>query len=258
MKKVIRLTENDITRLVIRVINEQGGISGIGDISKELPISDRKKPDFKKLIDDPLKIFKSGFSINNSILNMIPLHLRALYYYLIGDTDTKTETILTDGEKKYLWFVSKNYGLIKGFNYNLWKELGASKLPTAITQNGIKAETERLKNNPNSSLISPSLAGQFMYTLGEISKGNIKKVNDDIITISDNYDFNAINISKDEVIKQFTDTLSQFWKGTASLYSVIRKLVALKEITGYKGYPIEFTIKNPSTKKILKPKTITK
>jgi hypothetical protein len=256
MKKVIRLTESDLMRIVRRVISEQSEMkfdrqsNAIMNASGIRP--DKQYREVNQMIDNTYKNFRGNFSISNSFLNSIPLHLRALYYYLIGTTDTKTETILTNGEQDYLWDVSKNYGLIKGFNYNLWKELGASKLPTAITQNGIKAETERLKNNPSPSLISPGLAGEFMYTLGEISKDNIKKVGPDTIKIRDNYDFNTAGISKDEVMKQFTDTLSQFWKGTASFYSVIRKLVALKETSGYKGYPIEFTIKKPSVNGNLK------
>jgi hypothetical protein len=46
--KVI-LTESQFKRLFL---NEQGGISGIGNISNELPISDRKAPDFKKLASE--------------------------------------------------------------------------------------------------------------------------------------------------------------------------------------------------------------
>jgi hypothetical protein len=104
-----------------------------------------------------------------------------------------------------------------------------------------------LKNNPQSaSLSNPGLAGEFMYTLGEISKGGVRKIDDSTIQISDNYDFNAFDLPKDEVLKQFSDTLSMFWRGESSFYSVIRKLVALKETDGYKGYPIIYTIKNTS------------
>lgn len=48
IKKII-ITESQFKRLLL---NEQGGISGIGNISKELPISDRKAPDFKKLASE--------------------------------------------------------------------------------------------------------------------------------------------------------------------------------------------------------------
>ncbi len=49
LKKII-ISESQFNRLFI---NEQigGGISGIGNISKELPITDRKSPDYKKLLD---------------------------------------------------------------------------------------------------------------------------------------------------------------------------------------------------------------
>lgn len=49
MNKKIIITESQFKRLFL---NEQGGISGIGNISKEQPISDRKKPDFKKLASE--------------------------------------------------------------------------------------------------------------------------------------------------------------------------------------------------------------
>lgn len=250
MKKVIRLTESDLVRIVKKVVNEQKSDFLIDKQSNAIMNATGIRPDkdykeVNKLIDDA-KNFTSNFSLTNQILKLIPLHLRALYYYLIGSKDVKNESLLTSGEKEYLWDVSQKYGIYKGFNYNLWRSLGASKLPTAITQDSIKAETERLKKDSDSvNLLSPGLAGEFMYTLGEISKMNVTKTDKDTILVRDNYDFNAIGLPKDVVIKQFTDTLSQYWDGTASFYSVVRKLVALKEISGYKGYPIQFTIKRP-------------
>jgi hypothetical protein len=51
IKKII-ITESQFKRLFLNEQFEGGGISGMGNISKENPISDRKKPDFKKLASE--------------------------------------------------------------------------------------------------------------------------------------------------------------------------------------------------------------
>lgn len=236
--------------LYLNLINEQTAYERYLERSQQSPEESRQQiqasKDFINSVANLSKYIVSNLLLNNVVINNLPLHLRALYYYLIGNTETKDESMLKSGEKDYLWDVATKYGLKNGFKYDMWRTLGAQNLPTAITPEGIKSETERLKNNPQSaSLSNPGLAGEFMYTLGEITKGGVRKIDDNTIQIRDNYDFNAFNLPKDEVLKQFSDTLSMFWKGDASLYSLIRKLVALKETDGYKGYPITYTIKNP-------------
>ena len=209
--------------------------------------ANKTSKDIFNSLKDLTNFLLEKLDFSSIIESSIPLHLRTLALYLMGRTSVLTESVLTQEEKNYLWDVATKYGVTRGFNYPLWKELGASNLPTAITPETIKSETQRLKNNPKSTeLANPGLAGQFMYTLGAILPAGIKKVDKDTIVISDNYDFNAFDLPKDEVLKQFSDTAKMFWQGDASLYSVIRKIVALKETDGYKGYPISFTIKNPN------------
>jgi hypothetical protein len=248
--RILEMHKSSTKNLYLNLINEQTAYERYLERSQQSPEESRQQiqasKDFINSVANLSKYIVSNLLLNNVVINNLPLHLRALYYYLIGNTETKDESMLKSGEKDYLWDVATKYGLKNGFKYDMWRTLGAQNLPTAITPEGIKSETERLKNNPQSaSLSNPGLAGEFMYTLGEITKGGVRKIDDNTIQIRDNYDFNAFNLPKDEVLKQFSDTLSMFWKGDASLYSLIRKLVALKETDGYKGYPITYTIKNP-------------
>jgi hypothetical protein len=249
--RILEMHKNSTKNLYLNLINEQTAYERYLERSQQTPEESQKQiqasKDFLNSVASITKYIISNLSLNNLVINNLPLHLRALYYYLIGTTETKNESMLNSGERTYLWDISTKYGLKNGFKYDMWRTLGAQNLPTAITPEGIKSETERLKNNPQSaSLSNPGLAGEFMYTLGEISKGGVRKIDDSTIQISDNYDFNAFDLPKDEVLKQFSDTLSMFWRGESSFYSVIRKLVALKETDGYKGYPIIYTIKNTS------------
>jgi hypothetical protein len=248
--RILEMHKSSTKNLYLNLINEQTAYERYLERSQQSPEESRQQiqasKDFLNSVANITKYIISNLSLNNLVINNLPLHLRALYYYLIGTTETKNESMLNSGERTYLWDISTKYGLKNGFKYDMWRTLGAQNLPTAITPEGIKSETERLKNNPQSaSLSNPGLAGEFMYTLGEISKGGVRKIDDSTIQIRDNYDFNAFDLPKDEVLKQFSDTLSMFWKGESSFYSVIRKLVALKETDGYKGYPIIYTIKNP-------------
>lgn len=202
--------------------------------------------DYAESMSGLLSKLSSLISPTKILDKLTPLHLRALYRFIFGKTDPMDETILTGEEQKYLWDVATKFGIKKGFTYPLWKELGASNLPTAVSKEGISKETQKLKTAPQEgSLLSPNFAGQFMYTLGEILPAGIKKIDNDTIEIIDNYDFNTSSLNADEVIQQLSDTISQFKEGDASAYSVIRKLVALRELTGYEGYPIKFRIKNP-------------
>lgn len=248
--RILEMHKHSTKNLYLNLINEQTAYERYLERSHATPEEAQKQIDASKAfvggIKSAINYFMNNFTLTNLVINNLPLHLRALYYYLIGTTETKNESMLNGEEKVYLWDVATKYGLKNGFKYDMWRTLGAQNLPTAITPEGIKYETERLKNNPKAaSLSNPGLAGEFMYTLGEISKGGVKKIDDNKIEIIDNYDFNAFNLPKDEVLKQFSDTLIMFWKGDASLYSVIRKLVALKEIDGYTGYPIRYTIQKP-------------
>jgi hypothetical protein len=249
--RILEMHKSSTKNLYLNLINEQTAYERYLERSQQTPEESEKQMqasrDFINSLATFTKYVVSNLSLNNLVISNLPLHLRALYYYLIGTTETKNESMLKSGEKTYLWDVATKYGLKNGFKYDMWRTLGAQNLPTAITPEGIKSETERLKNNPQAaSLSNPGLAGEFMYTLGEISKGGVKKIDDNKIEIIDNYDFNAFNLPKDEVLKQFSDTLSMFWKGESSLYSVIRKLVALKETGGYTGYPIRYTIQKPA------------
>ena len=172
----------------------------------------------------------------------LPLHLRAVLEYLLGRETPFTEDQLTTKEKEFLKSVAIP-NASKGLNYELWKSAGARDLPTALTTGGSKKETERFAKSGQGNIISPELSGQFMYTLGEITPPNIKVgPNKETVTVFDRYDMNIGDKNVNELIKAFTDQIYNYVEGYATLYSVIRNLVTFRELSGYKGYPIKFTV----------------
>lgn len=177
----------------------------------------------------------------------IPLHIKCMMWFLVGRVDPLTEDSLTNEEKTFLWESSINYGLKNGFRYNYWKSIGAGELPTAVTQGGINKDAQT-KNPGLKKLINPGIAGEMMYTLGEVSKSNIKLLNRDTIHIHDNYDFNTkeYGLTKEDVINNVNETLKKYRQGNAGIYSVVRQLMPLRELGGYNGFPINLTIINPN------------
>jgi hypothetical protein len=172
----------------------------------------------------------------------LPLHLRALLEYLLGRETPFTESELTTNEKEFLKSVAIP-NASKGLTYPLWKAVGAGDLPTALSAGGSQKEKERLSKSGQGNMVTPELAGQFMYTLGEISPPNIKVgPNKKTVTVFDRYDMNIRDKSTNELIKSLTDQIYNFVEGDATLYSVIRNLMTFRELSGYKGFPIKFTV----------------
>jgi hypothetical protein len=180
-------------------------------------------------------------------MKTLPLHIRAMIYYLGGRKTPMHSDELTPEEQKYLYDVATKYGQ-KGFDYPMWKSIGAAGLPTAITTQGIQNETAKLKQAPaGQPITAPNLAGQFMYTLGAISPGGIKKTGN-AITVHDNYDMNVVegDQTKADVFKGIAQAFKLWTAGEATLYSLIRKTISLRELLGYKGYPIDFVLNAPA------------
>jgi len=182
-------------------------------------------------------------------MKALPLHIRAMIYYLGGRKAPMQSDELTPEEQKYLYEVALKYGK-KGFDYPVWKSIGAAGMPTAITSQGIQAEAAKLKQAGTAqlaSLVSPNLAGQFMYTLGAISPGGIVK-SGNTITVKDNYDMNVVEggQTREDVFKGIGQAFKLWTAGEASLYSLFRKTIALRELFGYKGYPIQFVLNAPA------------
>jgi len=155
------------------------------------------------------------------------------------------EDELTSEEKKFLYSVADKYGIEGGLKYNLWRQMGAKGLPTAITKSGIASETSKLNQSTKEQLsgLFPNLSGQFMYTLGEVDPSNVNKEGN-TIEIKDNYDMNSFSTDKDTLLDSIKEVFD-LWKGDdASLYSVIRATVRLRELGGYKGFPVNFKVKD--------------
>jgi hypothetical protein len=172
----------------------------------------------------------------------LPLHIRALMDYLGGRTEPFTAADLTRKEQEFL----KNVAIAnakKGLTYPLWKSIGAGNLPTAMTAAGSEKENQNLKTSGQGSLTDPGLAGEFMYTLGEVDPPAIKVSPDKTsVTVRDNYDFNSVGLPKEKIMQNFTDALSGYFTGKGTLYSVVRNAVAFKEGDGYPGYPVNITV----------------
>jgi hypothetical protein len=193
--------------------------------------------------EDFLKMKGTLAKIPPSKKSSLPLHVRALMDYLNGRETPFTAADLTTDEQKFLKSVAIPNAK-KGLTYPLWKEIGAGNLPTSMTVSGSQKEKEKLKTKGGEgSLLKPELAGQFMYTLGEISPPNIKvDPTKKTVTVFDRYDFNTQGKTKEDLMKSFSDQLSSFWKGDSTFYSVVRNAVAFKETGGYKGFPVNITV----------------
>lgn len=181
--------------------------------------------------------------IKGSMKNL-PLHIRSVIYYILGRESEMNEDELTTEEKKFLYSVADNFGIKGGLNYPLWRKLGAEGLPTAITKSGIESETSKLNKSTKDQLgdMFPNLSGQFMYTLGEVDSSNVNK-DDNGITIKDNYDMNSFGKDTDSLLDNVSEVFDLWKGGKASLYSLIRATISLRELTGYKGFPVNFNIK---------------
>ena len=181
--------------------------------------------------------------IKGSMKNL-PLHIRSVIYYIIGRESEMNEDELTTEEKKFLYSVADNYGVKGGLKYNLWRKLGAAGLPTAISKSGIESETSKLNKSTKEQFgdMFPNLSGQFMYTLGEVDPSNVNKEGN-IITVKDNYDMNSFGKDTDSLLDNVSEVFDLWKGGKASLYSLIRATISLRELTGYKGYPVNFKIK---------------
>ena len=192
--------------------------------------------------EDYVKIQQLLSKVPSAKKSSLPLHIRALMDYLSGRTKPFSASDLTREEQEFLKNVAiKNAKT--GLLYKTWKEIGAGNLPTAMTTVGSEKEKDKFKDSNQGSLTNPGLAGEFMYTLGEVDPPAITVSPDKkSVTVRDNYDFNSVGLSKDKVMQNFTDALSGFFSGKGTFYSIVRNAVAFKETSGYPGYPVNITV----------------
>jgi peptidoglycan hydrolase-like protein with peptidoglycan-binding domain len=192
---------------------------------------------------DYLAIQRTIGKIPPSKKSSLPLHIRALMDYLAGRETPFTAADLTREEQDFLKKVAISNAKT-GLNYPLWKKIGAGNLPTAMTSSGSKNEKEKLnKMGGGGSLTNPGLAGEFMYTLGQIDPPAIKVSPDKKnVTLNDKYDFNTEGKTKEDLLKSFAGAVGSWWTGDGTLYSAVRNAVAFRESGGYKGYPVNITV----------------
>lgn len=179
----------------------------------------------------------------------LPLHLRGVIHFILGREDEFIERELTDGEEAILYHYCEERLKNKEtmFDYPFWRKHSNGILPTAITEASLGAEIAQLKSGkPVESFMFPSVAGQYMYFLGATKPGSITKKGN-TITVTDFYDFNeGLTTSLTVLCKGVSAAMNARVGGTGTSYQVIRKLVALRHATGYKGYPVRFVLKKPT------------
>jgi len=244
--KIIKLTESDLTRIVEKVIKEQSD-ARMPFQPETLGYNPKKPETIKTSLENQKKLIAPFVSSLKGLLDAkqftLPLHLRAFANYLLGREDAFTSKDLTKEEQDFLKSVAIPNAK-KGLTYPLWKSIGADNLPTALTTSGSKKEMGKLSGQENKgSLLTPDLAGQFMYTLGEITPQNIKVSPDkSSVTIYDRYDMNTQDKLGSEVLNNFVNQLGSWWKGDSTFYSVVRNAASVRELMGYKGFPVNITL----------------
>jgi hypothetical protein len=161
----------------------------------------------------------------------LPIHVRAYAHFLLGRTTPFTEKDMTTEEKVFL----KNAALSaneKTFTYNFWE----------LMDGGDLGSTSEKRRSPL-YLVNMSLPHQFLFFLG---RANIKIQPDKTkVNVTDRYDMNVHDsgMSKERVIERFENTIKEFIKVPfETLYHVIRELGSVRELSGYKGYPININL----------------
>jgi hypothetical protein len=173
---------------------------------------------------------------------ILPIHLRALAFFLIGRTTPFTADEMTQEEKDFIKKTAIQRS-IKGFNFGFWDKDEKGKSGEEIGKHrSANAIAEKI---PLGSLINPTLNNQFMWFLGSVDAQNIKvSPNQSKVTIIDNYDMNAArdNKTKEMLIQSFVSSIKRYFNHKMGLYMVIRSVVGLREMNGYKGYPVNITL----------------
>jgi len=210
--------------------------------------TEKKPTDTKKQANDDTGGFLNAFKkiVNASWL---PIHLRALVYFILGKTSPMTENNMNKEELDILYAKlnneMKNEKTFR-MSYPWFKKIAGSEiLPTAITQSGITKELNAAKNKTEeqkASMLAPSVVGQWMYLLGAAVAN--KKENGSI-EIIDKYDYNeGLETGFFDLLKDNAKNIAALFKGDSHLYSVIRKLTALRHATGYKGFPVKIKMQS--------------
>jgi len=222
----------------------------------------RKQTDFdiqsKQKLDLKIKdLFGFQYTAGKLALANSPIHIRALYEFLWGRTKSFTEKDLLESERKFLLAASLTHGVKHGFKYDYWRSIGA-KGSLSLSTAGQTAEKSKDKSNVIQSLksmLSPNTATSYMYFLGEISPVNVKFTPPNTVVVKDNYDFNTkeYELTFDQVVNEFVDTLNRVMAGKAPVYSVIRKAMNLRELDGYNGYPVNIILRYTDSESVIDP-----
>lgn len=188
---------------------------------------------------EALKYLKN---VNTGITSNLPLHIRAFLQYLLGRTNVWTERDMTEKEQQSLRvFLQANKG--KPFTYEYWDAAGASGTPTAMSVKNVEKEMKRLGKGNVTDLFSPGTAAEFKYFFGRVPIEHITFFpNENKFRVIDNYDMNAFNKQPEEIIKQAANAVKMYVQGKGTAYGMIRNLASLKELQGFKGFPVNVTV----------------
>ncbi len=171
---------------------------------------------------------------------VVPIHVRGFIHFLIGKTTPFTERDMTNEEKVFLKRIALSLEKTRfkdvGFNYAFWHNAESGDANPRLVN----------KNDNIDLLYMPHLSHQFYHFLGQVPLSNIKiSPNKSRVTIIDNYDMNFHDNgrTKQVVIKEFEQSISRYIKNqNKNIYGIIRSLGYIREVGGYRGYPVNINL----------------
>lgn len=166
--------------------------------------------------------------------DVVPIHVRAYIYHLLGRTTPFTEKDMTSEERDFLKKAALTAVEIEwNFDYSFWTKIRDPQDPDWYAA-----------NRDVVGLVTMRMADQFRNFLGRVNLANIRVSPDkNKVRVIDNYDF---NVKRDNLYNQVTEDLWHYFKSFIAnptrLYGLIRNLANMREIGGYNGYPVDINV----------------
>ena len=227
MKKVVRLTESDLIRIVKRVLKEQ---SFMGTSPKEESLFDKAK----NFCLSPLKRlqeFGEFISSKTVSLNQLPPHMRAFLGFIAGRTNPINNSFFKPEELK---LISNKVNSYFPSNSKCKKD---KKCYVPFYED---IDWSKVKKGEEKVLFAGG-AKSLGLTIGNgqvIDNGNS-------YTVKDIYDFNNyINNPKAYSIENVGGTIKDALIKLAcgNIIQGLEELASIKQASGYKGIPVEIEI----------------
>lgn len=215
---------------------------------------------FKATMDNISKLAtKVGTGISDALIQpikdfmktsakLLPLHVRGVLYFMVGRESVFDASELDAAEMKALYNYSQELLTQKKdfFTYPFWNSKSKGLLPMSLTKAAVARDKAEIEKRGESSILTPTLAGQFAYFLGQTAPKSIV-IQGTTITIKDFYDFNEANgANTTDLLKAVAIAIKDKVSGEGSTYTVVRRIVAMRQKTGYKGFPVNLVLQKPA------------